>query len=650
MKFSYLISFLFVVVPKFAQQVQWKQPAQLGISGISVDIDSHNMLYFAGRIENRNNMAVFNGKDLEFSSEYEKAVVLIKSDTNYNIQWKKLIDGGWVQDIKVDNDDNLVIIGRYLDRIKIDDFERVVPNFSHNDMSNCFIAKISSEGELLWFYDISLNYYLLGMKSLTIDRENNIYTSGIYWGIGDLSFGDKNDPDTVISNINIDATFFAKFDENGEFIWVNCISNRGHVSINSVAVDDQQSLYLTGTVYGEASFDTVTINSFHSDIFIAKYDKNQNVKWIKQIGTKYNDPTEAGNSIVLDNNQEYVYVTGSYLGVVDFGGMIVPAEDKNIFLAKYSVDGDLNWVRNSGNWSGLASTTEEGLEVIVDEDDFVFVAGEFSDTGYFGDTTIVAYGGSAGNSYSDVFVAKYYANGDLSWVTHAGFKYDDEFCSIQKDSYNNIFVVGSAGGDALFGNSQIDTELFYSGFIAKIKDVEEENRFNKLLLLSEDTIHLNSDGIYSDPFQMSSNVVWSVTCDQPWVVVYINEVSTLGITTFTVAAEPNKGLERTAILTFSGEGVPPQIILVKQEGLITSVNDPEVSDFSFFPNPVRDVLNFKGKYSGHSFISIHDLRGRQLVPSQAIKKQLDVSGLVSGIYIVKVTVGDKTFSQKLIKE
>ena len=515
MKFSCLISFLFAVIPTFAQQVQWKQPVPLGSHGISVDVDSHNMLYFAGNIKNQDHQAVFNGIDLEFDSEYPGGVVLVKTDTNYNIQWVKVIEAG-VDEIRVDNDDNLVIVGGYLDQIKIDDFERVVPNFSHYDMSNGSIAKISSEGELLWFYDLKLDNRYLSMTDIAIDNENNIYITGLYRG--NLSFGGNNAPDTTIFSQR-STGFFAKFDENGEFIFVNSISCNHSLQIRSIAVDDQQNVYFTGWVYGDAIFDTLAVDGFRDDIFIAKYDKHQKVRWIKRIGTKYNDPMEVGNSIALDNNQEYLYVTGAYLGPVDFGGTVVPAEDKNIFLAKYSVEGDLNWVRNSGNWSGLASYTEKGLEVMVDKEDFVYVAGQFSNTGYFGDTVIEATG-IRGNGSFDIFVAKYFANGGFSWVIHAGDIGNDEVRAIQKDNYNNIFVVGSVHRSTFFGKDTIDTELYYTGFVAKIKDIEEENRFNKFLHLSEDTIQLNSDGIYSDPFQMSSNVVWSVTCDQPWVVVF----------------------------------------------------------------------------------------------------------------------------------
>ena len=70
-----------------------------------------------------------------------------------------------------------------------------------------------------------------------------------------------------------------------------------------------------------------------------------------------------------------------------------------------------------------------------------------------------------------------------------------------------------------------------------------------------------------------------------------------------------------------------------------------------FPNPASDYLtiDFKGDFSKLNVVEIRSVLG-QLVKTQIISKDqlktINISDLSSGIYIVRLMIGEKTYNRK----
>lgn len=81
------------------------------------------------------------------------------------------------------------------------------------------------------------------------------------------------------------------------------------------------------------------------------------------------------------------------------------------------------------------------------------------------------------------------------------------------------------------------------------------------------------------------------------------------------------------------------------------IGDNKIEGFKLFPNPVSDLLNFSAQQT-ISDISIYSLLGQEVMRIQpnTIKSQVDISNLSTGIYVVKVQVGDKIGSYRIIKQ
>ncbi|MCH2044214.1 MAG: T9SS type A sorting domain-containing protein [Saprospiraceae bacterium] len=75
-------------------------------------------------------------------------------------------------------------------------------------------------------------------------------------------------------------------------------------------------------------------------------------------------------------------------------------------------------------------------------------------------------------------------------------------------------------------------------------------------------------------------------------------------------------------------------------------------DFIVYPNPVDDILQIRADQTKYSQINILDLTGRVVSIVGNTQEQIDVSGLVPGIYLIKLVDrnGLSIASQKIIKE
>lgn len=97
--------------------------------------------------------------------------------------------------------------------------------------------------------------------------------------------------------------------------------------------------------------------------------------------------------------------------------------------------------------------------------------------------------------------------------------------------------------------------------------------------------------------------------------------------------------------------------LTVQESSATGIAavSSKVSNFTVFPNPSSEIINinFEAKKSVRIDIDITDLTGKQLIKvangkyNGTVSKEVNVSALAQGVYLLKVEVDGKSATQKL---
>ncbi|MFD0932019.1 GEVED domain-containing protein [Psychroflexus salinarum] len=91
----------------------------------------------------------------------------------------------------------------------------------------------------------------------------------------------------------------------------------------------------------------------------------------------------------------------------------------------------------------------------------------------------------------------------------------------------------------------------------------------------------------------------------------------------------------------------------------TTLNDTEglgqaetgTYDMELYPNPVKgEVVNLKVSSRTSLSYTLYDISGRQLSHGKVINQSIPLENLSSGVYLIKLDDGQKSFTKKLIKE
>jgi hypothetical protein len=80
--------------------------------------------------------------------------------------------------------------------------------------------------------------------------------------------------------------------------------------------------------------------------------------------------------------------------------------------------------------------------------------------------------------------------------------------------------------------------------------------------------------------------------------------------------------------------------------LVLSTNQNQISGLQVYPNPTKNILNITTDLDSTKNIEIYDMVGKKVLVENT-QSQLDVSSLVTGMYIVKITEDGKTSTKRL---
>jgi PKD repeat protein len=95
-----------------------------------------------------------------------------------------------------------------------------------------------------------------------------------------------------------------------------------------------------------------------------------------------------------------------------------------------------------------------------------------------------------------------------------------------------------------------------------------------------------------------------------------------------------------------------------RQGQVTGVNEELVSEVSLFPNPGSNQLHivFENAYRGPVHVSLTSILNQTIQITESSKTEerfeasLDTSGIVSGVYITTIKVGEHTIHRKWVKQ
>jgi len=292
--------------------------------------------------------------------------------------------------------------------------------------------------------------------SVAVDRATNTYVTGYFQTTA--VFGTN-----ALVSEGAEDIFVAKYDRDGGLLWVRRAGGAYSDKSYGIAVDPAGNCYVTGFFKDAAHFGNITLTSsgtgptnVPSDVFVAKYSATGELQWAHSAGGSSDD---TGYSIAADAAGA-CYLTGYFQGAAQFGATtLTSVGSSDVFVAKYTTTGQLEWAQQFGSPS-----QDNGRGITVDPAGNLFVTGYFADTMIVGNTNLTNAGYT---DTPDVFLVKLNSQGAVQWAQGAGGPLWDFGFGVAADNAGFCYVTGIFSGEATFNGVAVTGNGSYDCFLAK---------------------------------------------------------------------------------------------------------------------------------------------------------------------------------------
>lgn len=254
------------------------------------------------------------------------------------------------------------------------------------------------------------------------------------------------------------------------------------------------------------------------------------------------------------------------------------------------------------------------------------------------------YQGAVASSLEDGFIAQFHSIGQLFWSTYMGGSDFDEFYAVTADSDDNIYLTGM---------------VYSSDFPMPVS-----NAANAFVVTS---LGGNTDAIDVCFLRGIHSYVWGSYHGGGWAEIGW-DVACVGNSRLYVVGESGDPTNFPFCQgTPTANGTPyyddqPGIKgfisdLDLSPVIVAGINTPEenTSGFMVYPNPADQLLIISGQTDAGEAVTIEiiDVTGRAVYSetdqsSGMLNKQIDISNLANGMYVIKVTANVTVSTEKVV--
>jgi hypothetical protein len=528
-----------------------------------------------------------------------------------NTEWAK-VEGHYAYDygygIGTDHSGNVYVAGKYEENAVFSG--TTLPCQGNHDI---YLAQYSATGALNWIRTgggSSGDY----ARTLATNKTDRVYIAGEIEG-SPTPVVFPGSPITLYPQGDNDV-FIATYDLSGNLLWAKSEGSAKNEKALGITYDNAGNVIICGYFTDTTRFNGATIpGNGLEDMFIAKYDANGNLLWMKHAGGPNN---EEARSVICDASGN-IYVCGIYSDGAVFGGTTYSTASTflghfyDIFVAKYAPDGSLIWFQNGvGDWNDLA------WSITMDNAGKLYVAGEFCGA-QFGNTMYWPYG------KTDVFVACYDQGGNNQWVVNAGdVAMIDRARGICTDG-TDLYITGQFGGTGTFGPHTVTAADSSDIFIAALNN-------------SGNFLWVRAVGGPADAYEYDSYESGIAICADP------------SGTTYATGALLDGGVFGHIPLT----GYTRSDVFIVKMSTISGTNDlvNNDNDIHVYPNPGSGIFNIvsdKG-FQDKTEVSVYNYLGEIVYKetSSSAEIGLDLSREQKGIYFLQITSDKKSTLGKIV--
>lgn len=535
---------------------------------------------------------------------------------------------------------------------------------------------------------------------LTTDSQKNIYGLSTV-GFSSLDIDDNSKTNYDSFSAPQDIALFS-FGCDGSYRWSKIIGGIGTETVTNVCIDNEDNVYIAGRV-GQCNYpsyppriddDFVLPQTPTMDcrrMFIAKYNTNGVLQWIRQPQPPGTQDTEASSTasraLLVDNDGNLNWIVQLPEGTFADGAFVNTQQGANFFVLKYDMNG--NYISNlpldiqlTGGYSRLNFYYNKY------NGNYYFVAHkiENSATAVIGGTTINHI----------VSVACFNAQGVFQWVREdtfpdVGYLY---LYNLEFDAQNNIYFGGRIAGlnlGSFLGFSV--SETIVPGFVMKTNQDATQilwSSYNNKGTENIGGIVLNGNELGFTSYCAGTDFAWgnqtlnaSNISNNEGVEVLLARFNKdtgacLGLTKIPGNIGFNDiGASITADLSgdyivggyiggtlyfnnnqqITNSGSQSDFFIAKYATEPCSplaVQEQEIKNIKLYPNPTNRIVSFDNSRVNFETISVYNYLGQEVVkPFECITQDnisIDLSTLSSGVYFIKLERKGMVDTVKVVKE
>ncbi|NNE45651.1 MAG: T9SS type A sorting domain-containing protein [Rhodothermales bacterium] len=368
--------------------------------------------------------------------------------------------------------------------------------------NDIFVVKYDADGEVVWARRAGGIGDDSGLGIAVSAAGDRVAVTGYFENSADFS----GTPLTTSSESDI---FVAVYDGSGALAWARQAGAADDYDDRGVdvALTDAGDVVVTGVFEESATFGTTQLIGFDSEeSFVARYTLSGDLDWVAQIS---GDGDETVSGVAIDG-LDHIFVAGGFGNTLTIGDStrFNPEANADVFLARFSAGGTLDWVRQvGGRLRGRASS------VAADLDDHIIISGDFQGDLEFDDVVLTHHGGS------DIFIAVYDAAGRYRWARQAGGAGSPRSFGTAVNQAGEVFVTGDFIDTTHFDGFTISQVNLEDVFVAKLETVTGTGVEGPRPSASGGQL-----SVYPDPFEQQTSISFRLPRPQRHVTLSMYDV------------------------------------------------------------------------------------------------------------------------------
>ncbi|MFD1553115.1 hypothetical protein DNU06_12355 [Putridiphycobacter roseus] len=517
-------------------------------------------------------------------------------------------------------------------------------------------------------------------KKIRMDKAQNVFVEfyiNPYGSASDYSVSPSNS--TVINKLK-NVHVFAKYDKNGTLQWMNQVGGDWHFSMlpHEFELDAAGNLIIVGGFFQNGVFDDLTVINDRAVDFVCKLNgATGKVMWEKNLFEDYYTDNVSFEGIAIDESDN-IYIPLFYrqfqAETVD-GHKVTSIKSIESALMKLDAEGNVLWLKNTPTpwldyhgYSRVFNYNASNKTIVTVQNQMYY--NTWMSCAYKGQNAFVQTFDLDGNLMDTLQIG----GNDMTSLTEATFTED-----------GNFFGMGYYRNHLGFGPFEAVSSPSGSCYTIEGFKFKYDKQFNKMESASTT---VDNEVFYPIDLRKTKDNIYVLGTDKDYMlqllkfttsgdyvgVKYLNQWADLSEFQFDNSFDINDeyivllgqnfkkdtSLSVRPLVNFTKSAC---LLKIKNEGWINEGNRFEpinleipaaFTDFVIYPNPFNEVihLTFDQQEIGYNHFVIHELSGKFIHEGDLNKFQyqsIDLSYLISGVYVLTFTGPDKSMTYKIVK-